>query len=150
MICWPSQKICKSLMSVEIDPPLMELESRLLVLRERDVKAREPSVCQYFKGVESFSGRNFRGDKLLRTPIVKIKFGGYKLSRTWPILVKFSYFDAIFSDSLCNILRKPIKVRFCGYKLSRTPQKFAKSRKFLPAKLKDIKSVGIDLGARKF
>ena len=46
--------------------------------------------------VESFAGRNFRGDKLPRTPMVKIKFGGYKLSRKWQILVKFSFFDAIF------------------------------------------------------
>ena len=48
--------------------------------------------------VESFAGRNFRGDKLSRTPMVKIMFRRYKLSRTWQILVKISYFDAIFSD----------------------------------------------------
>ena len=71
--------------------------------------------------VESFTGRNFRGDKLSRTQMVKIKFRGYKLSRTSQILVKFSYFDAIFSDFSWNISRTPMKVRFRGYKLSRTP-----------------------------
>ena len=71
--------------------------------------------------VKSFAGRNFRGDKLSRTPEATIKFGGYKLSRTWQILVEFSYFDAIFSDFSCNISRTPMKVRFRGYKLSRTP-----------------------------
>jgi len=91
--------------------------------------------------VESFAGRNFRGDKLSRTPMVKIKFRGYKLSRTWQILVKFSYFDVIFSDFSCNISRTPMKVRFRGYKLSRTPKKLAKSQKFLPAKLSTFKVI---------
>ena len=89
--------------------------------------------------VESFAGRNFRGDKLSRTPMVKIKFRGYKLSRTWQILVKFSYFDAIFSDFSYSISRTPMKARFRGYKLSQTPKKLAKSRKSPPAKLSTYK-----------
>ena len=88
-----------------------------------------------------FKGRKFRGVKLSRTPMVKIKSRGYKLSRTSQILVKFSYFDTIFSDFSCNISRTPMKVRFCGYKLSRTPKKLAKSRKFLPAELSTFKVI---------
>ena len=86
-----------------------------------------------------FKGRNFHGDKLSRTPMMIIKFRGYKLSQKWQILVKFSYFDAIFSDFSSNISRTPMKVRFRGYKLSRTSKKLAKSRKFLPAKLSTFK-----------
>ena len=91
--------------------------------------------------VQSFAGRNFRGDKLSRTPEAKIKFGGYKLLQTWQILVEFSYFDAIFSDFSCNISRTPMKVRFRGYKLSRLTKKIAKSRNFLPTKLSTNKVV---------
>ena len=46
--------------------------------------------------VESFAGRNFSGDKLSRTQMVKIKFRGYKLSRTPQILTFFLYFHADF------------------------------------------------------
>ena len=84
--------------------------------------------------VESFAGSNFRVDKLSRTPGSKIKFRGYKLSRTWQILVKFSYFDPIFSNFSWNILQTPIKVRFRVYKLSRVTKKLAKSRNY-PLKL---------------
>ena len=83
--------------------------------------------------VESFAGSNFRVDKLSRTPGAKIKFRGYKLSRTWQILVKFSYFHPILSNFSGNILRTPMKVRFRVYKLSRVAKKLAKSRNFLPA-----------------
>jgi hypothetical protein len=93
---------------------------------------------QHFGGdstlrVQSFTGRNFRGDKLSRTTEVKINFRGYKLSRMLGILRNFSYFDAIFSDFLIDISRMPMKVRFRGYKLSRVPKKLAKSRNFLPS-----------------
>ena len=64
----------------------------------RDTRNYETSENLTTLRVESFAGTNFRGDKLSRTPMVKIKFRGYKLSRTSQILVKFSYFDAIFSD----------------------------------------------------
>ena len=89
--------------------------------------------------VESFACRKFHGDKLLRTPRAKIKFRGYKLSRLQGILVKFSYFNAIFGVFLSNISRTFIKVRFRGYKLSRSTKKIAKSRNFLPAKLSTFK-----------
>ena len=55
--------------------------------------------------------------------------------------MEFSYFRAIFSCFLRAISRKTLKVRFRGYKLSRTTKKFAKSRKFLPAKLSTFKVV---------
>ena len=45
----------------------------------------------------------------------KVIFRGYKLSRV------------------------PLNKRFRGYKLSRTPKKFAKSRKFIPAKVYTFK-----------
>ena len=98
----------------------------------------QQKTCQWTNTtlkVESFAGRNFRGDKLSRTSEVKINFRGYKLSRSQGILVKFSHFKAIFSGFLSNISRTPIKVQFRGYKLSRVAKKFAKSRKFLPTKL---------------
>jgi len=46
--------------------------------------------------VETFAGRNFRGDKLSRTQGPKINFRGYKLSRMEEILAKFFHFHAIF------------------------------------------------------
>ena len=83
--------------------------------------------------VESFAGSNFRVDKLSRTPGTKIRFPRYKLSRMGQILVKFSYFDPIFSNFSRNILRTSLKVRFRVYKLSRVTKKLAKSRNFLPS-----------------
>ena len=46
--------------------------------------------------VESFAGRNFGGDKLSRTLMVKIKFRGYKLSRMPSIFALFLYFRTVF------------------------------------------------------
>ena len=46
--------------------------------------------------VESFAGRKFGGDKLLRTAMVKIKFCGYKFSRMPSISPLFHRFGAVF------------------------------------------------------
>ena len=46
--------------------------------------------------VESFAGRNFGGDKLSRTAMVKIKFRRYKLSRLASIFALFLCFRAVF------------------------------------------------------
>ena len=46
--------------------------------------------------VESFGGRNFGVDKL--SPLAKIEFRGYKLSRMGSILVLFFTFVQIFVD----------------------------------------------------
>ena len=64
--------------------------------------------------VESFAGRNFSGDKLSRTQMVKIKFRGYKLSRTPQILTLFLYFHADFGKFWMKFRELVGKVRFRG------------------------------------
>ena len=64
--------------------------------------------------VESLAGRNFSGNKLSRTPLVKIRFRGYKLSRRPSIFPLFLYFRAVFRIFRLKFRDLVDKVQFRG------------------------------------
>ena len=138
-----------------------------IILRQLDIIINEPILESKITTllVQTFACRNFRGDKLSRSPRDKINFREYKLSRkgqlrnfvginfrdrgkfrlNFPIFMRIlTVFLFLVSISRVTskvrfrgykLSRVALTMRFRGYKLSRTPKIFAKSRKFLPAKV---------------